>query len=404
MLTSDLSLNRRRGDKIFPLSIKTDDVVYLRDAEVLIEIFEDFENKTRGELERELEEYIGTGTDYKILRGFIKLLTDRCKFETSSIAAPEEIRQKVFLEARKFQPVLPGSVHRKEVLETIAGELGTDAETIVSNLYADLSAQQKLISFETIEPKDLLDHYNLAQAQALLYKCVEMRIRVAPSDAANYRSIFGWIKHFGLIYSVTGNAENGYGINLTGAASLFHRSQKYGVQMSVFLPALLVCKDWQFTAEIAQKEGANVFYELGSKQTELVSCYYDEPGYVNPDIEKLKKNWTKASNGWRLEENNEVVDLGKTAFIPDFILVASTGEKTYLDVLGFWTPKSLKKRLEEFAAANFSQFIFAASHELRGSPEEPLWTSVNVVFYKTKIEPKPLIDAAKILVSGNSGK
>jgi len=58
MLTSDLSAIRRRGDKIFPLAIKTDDAVYLRDAEVLIEIFEEFENKTRGELERELEEFL----------------------------------------------------------------------------------------------------------------------------------------------------------------------------------------------------------------------------------------------------------------------------------------------------------------------------------------------------------
>ncbi len=63
MLTSDLSVNRRRGALLFPLSIKTDDAVYLRDARVLIEIFERCENKSRGELERELEEYVGAGTD-----------------------------------------------------------------------------------------------------------------------------------------------------------------------------------------------------------------------------------------------------------------------------------------------------------------------------------------------------
>ena len=100
MLTSDLAINWRRGDKIVPRLIKTDDAGYLRDAEVLIEIFDEFVGRTRGELERELEEYVGAGTDYRILRGFIKLLTDRCKFETSAPAEPVEIRQKVFLEAR----------------------------------------------------------------------------------------------------------------------------------------------------------------------------------------------------------------------------------------------------------------------------------------------------------------
>ena len=397
MLTSDLAINWRRGGKIFPRLIKTDNANFQRDARILIEIFDEFLGKTRGELELELEEYVGTGTDYRILRGFIKLLTDRCKFATSSVAEPIEIRQKVFLEARKFQPVLPDSKSKSEVLELVAEEFSTDADTISSSLYADLSAQQKLISFDSIAPTDLLDRYNLAQAQALLYKCVEMKIRVAPSDAANYRAIFGWIKHFSLIHSVIGNATNGYEITLTGAASLFHRSQKYGIRMSVFLPALLLCKSWKMSAEIANKEFGNSFYELTSEQTELVSCYFDEPEYVNPIFERLKKDWEKSSVNWKLEENKEVLDLGKTAFIPDFVLVSSDNEKVYLDVLGFWTPKSLQKRLEEFRGADFKNYILAAWAELRGSREEPLWESENVVFFKSKLEPRILEDAAENL-------
>ncbi len=398
MLTSDLAVSWRRGDKIVPRLLKTNDANYLRDAEILIEIFEEFAGKTRGELEKELEEYVGTGTDYRILRGFIKLLIDRSEFETASVAAPEEIRQKVFLEAGKFQPVLPNSKQKTEVLQIVADEFQTDAETIISNLYADLSAQQKLTSFETISPADLLDRYNLAQAQALLYKCVEMKIHIAPSDAANYRAIFGWIKHFGLIHTVVGNATNGYEIMLTGAASLFNRSQKYGIRMAVFLPALLLCENWKMTAEIAQKEGT-FFYELSSEQTELNSCYFDEPEYQNSDVEKLKKNWEKSATDWKLAENKEVVDLGRTAFIPDFVLVSPDEAKIYLDVLGFWTPISLKKRLEEFQAASFQKFIFAASQELRGSREETLWTSENIVFYKTRIEPNLLIETARNLLA-----
>jgi predicted nuclease of restriction endonuclease-like RecB superfamily len=401
MLTSDLAINFRRGDKIFPRLIKTDDAGYLRDAANLIEIFEEFQNKTRGELESELEEYVGTGTDYRILRGLIKLLTDRCKFETSAPAEPSEIRQKVFLEARKFQPILPDSENRNKVLETVAAEFETNAKTLFSNLYADLSAQQKMTKFETCRAKDLLERYNLAQAQALLYKCVEMKIRVVPSDAANYRAVFGWIKHFGLIHSVVGNAVNGYEIRLTGAASLFHRSQKYGINMSVFLPALLLCKDWKMSAEISQKEKGNVLYELSSEQAELTSCYFDEPEYKNPDIEKLQKNWEKSSAEWQLKENRKVIDLGKTAFIPDLVLVSPEGFEVYLDVLGFWTPKSLQKRLEEFQAAKFKKFIIAASQELRGSREEPLWESANVIFYKTKIEPRMLIETAENLIQTN---
>lgn len=398
MLTSDLAVSFRRGDKIFPFLIKTDNAEIRRDAEGLIEIFEEFIGETRGTIERELEEFIGTGTDYKIMRGLIKLLTDRCEFETNAPAEPVEIRQKVFLEAKKNHPVLPNSEERNEVLQTVAEELNSDKSAINSNLYADLPAQQHLISFDAITPQDLLDRYNLAQAQALLYKAIEMKIRVAPSDLNNYRAIFGWIKHFGLIHSVIGNAANGYEITLTGAASLFHRSQKYGIQMSVFLPALLLCKNWKLRAEIVQKKGKNLFFELTSEQTEIVSNRFDEPPYQNPDIQKLQKNWEKLSTDWQLNENREVIDLGKTAFVPDLVLISPEKEKVYLDILGFWTPKTLQKRLEEFASANYTKFIIAASNELRGSREEFLRESKHVILYKTKIEPLLLIETAENLL------
>jgi uncharacterized protein len=397
MLTSDLAVSFRRGDKIFPFLIQTDNLGYLRDAAGLIEIFENFIGETRGTLERELEEFIGTGTDYKILRGLIKLLTDRSEFETSAPAEPIEIRQKVFLEARKAHPVFPDSEQKEKVLELVAEEFQCDKTAITANLYADLPAQQRLISFDPLEPEELLDRYNLAQAQALLYRCIEMKVRVAPSDLANYRAIFGWIKHFGLIHSVSGNAVNGYEITLTGAASLFHRSQKYGIQMAVFLPALLLCKNWRLRAEIAQKKGKNLFFELASEQAEIVSNRFDETPYENPDIQKLQKNWEKLAGEWQLQENREVIDLGKTAFVPDLVLVSPAKEKIYLDVLGFWTPKSLQKRLAEFAAANFQKFIIAASQELRGSRDEFFGESPNVIFYKTKIEPLLLTQMAENL-------
>ncbi len=401
MLTSDLAVNYKRGGKIFPRLIPTDDEIYLTDAQNLIEIFDVSQNQPRHALERELEEYVGTVTDFRILRGFIKLLNDRSKYAAESPVEPVEIRRQVFLEARKYQPVLPGSETRRTVFGNAALELEIEAETVENNLYADLTAQQKMTEFDLIEPKDLLERYNLAQAQALLYKCVEMKINVLPSGNANYRAIFGWIKHFGLIHTVVGNALEGYEITLTGAASLFHRSQKYGIKMSVFLPALLLCQNWRMRSEIAQKQGGNIFYELTSEQTELTSCYFDEPEYVNSDIERLKKHWEKHVEGWKLVENREVVDLGKTAFIPDSVLVSESGKKIYFDVLGFWTPKSLLKRLEDFRAANFNDFLFAAPQELRGTREEQLWESPNVYFYKTRIEPRTLVEMA-IKISTNN--
>ena len=80
------------------------------------------------------------------------------------------------------------------------------------------------------------------------------------------------------------------------------------------------------------------------------------------------------------------------------MLISPEGSEVYLDILGFWTPKSLQKRLEEFASANYKKFIIAASNELRGSREEFLAESPNLILYKTKIEPLLLIETAEKLI------
>jgi len=87
--------------------------------------------------------------------------------------------------------------------------------------------------------------YNLALAQAVLYDATEMRIRVWD----HFGTVFSYVKLFGLmhrIYPIDSDGERvantdqaaGYEAVLDGPASLFSKSQKYGIRMANFLPAL----------------------------------------------------------------------------------------------------------------------------------------------------------------------
>jgi predicted nuclease of restriction endonuclease-like RecB superfamily len=89
------------------------------------------------------------------------------------------------------------------------------------------------------------------------------------------RQVFNEIKAFRLIHAIRGNARSGYEVRLNGPVSLFHRSQRYGVQMAVFLPALLLHPGWQLRAEIEAKRG-KAFFELNSQQHKLRSHYVKE--------------------------------------------------------------------------------------------------------------------------------
>jgi len=103
----------------------------------------------------------------------------------------------------------------------------------------------------------LLTRYNLALAQAVLYDATEMRIRVWD----HFGTVFSYVKLFGLmhrIYPIDADGERvgstdqaaGYEAVLDGPASLFSQSQKYGIRMANFLPALPLCDRWEMAATI----------------------------------------------------------------------------------------------------------------------------------------------------------
>ena len=403
MLTADLAQSWRRGGSVRPLYIAPDDATYLQDAEALIKLFTEHEGRARRELEEALAAYVGTGTDYKILRGFIKLLMDRCSFETICAKDPVEIRRVLFRKARAFHPVTRDESVRLEVIREAALELIVAPEVLTEGLYADLPENQKLTDFKQTGAGELLNLYNLAQAQALLYHCVEMRLSVETQNPDSYRDLFRAIKAYRLIHTIKGSPAAGYEVRLDGPVSLFQRSQKYGVQMAVFLPALLVCKGWQMRAEIAQHGQASqgsAFFELNHNQKRLSSHYLNETPLENAVSEKLASSWGRFETVWELEASREVIDLGESAFIPDYVLRhKENGRRFYLEILGFWTPRYLQERLREFEHAGFNDFILAAWDELRGSRDPVARIPPHALIFKKNLDPVAVEVAVKELIS-----
>jgi uncharacterized protein len=399
MLTADLAMSWQRGEQVKPLYIDPEDEEYLRAAEDLVALFESHAGRERAALEESLQEYVGTGTEYRTLRGLIKLLTDRCEFKTSAPAEPAELRRALFLKARTRHPVVNEEA-RAELVAEAARELACEPAALFDALYADLPEHQRLTLFEPVSAHELLDLYNVAQAQALLYRSVEMRLWLEPQPPEGFRELFGAIKAYRLIHTVKGNAREGYEVRLDGPASIFQRSQKYGIQMAVFLPALLLCKGWRMRAEIQGRQNRVAYFKLASGQTRLRSHYPEITPYENPVVEKLSTAWARSANGWTLAPSSEVIDLGGSAFIPDFMLRhAETGAEVYLEVLGFWTPDHLRERLLEFDHAGLRNFILAAWEDLRGTREPMTNVPPNTIVFKRSLDPATVALMADALVA-----
>jgi predicted nuclease of restriction endonuclease-like RecB superfamily len=357
-------------------------------ASDLVDIVREHLGRPRAELERAFDEYIGAGTDYRTMRGIIKLLTDRCEFETSSPVEPIALRREVFARAAARHPVGPDA--RERVLAEAAEALGMAPGDAGRLLYADLASNQRMVAFEELDARELLERYNLAQAQALLYRSARMTIRLDPQEPAGYRRLFDAIKAYRLIYTLSGSAASGYEVGLDGPVSIFHRSQKYGVQMAVFLPSLLACEGWRMEAQIDVRPYGSAVYELDSRTTRLRPPESAAPPGRHPVVERILAGLLKAQDAWRAEPSDAVVDLGETALVPDAVARHEDGTEVYLEVLGFWTPKSLAARLADLARSPSLRYVFLASEELLASRDPAGAPHPNVVVFKSSLDLKSL--------------
>lgn len=397
MLTSDLLLTRSRGPYIEPLYIDAEEQKFIDLAQSLIDIYRQHEGKPRSQLQRALDLNEGDRTDYRIQRGLAKLLYDDCcEFHIDSPLPPEELRREVFALARENHPVVRETnmiypVKREDLLEQVALKYQIASEQVLDGLYADLPENHQLSTFNAPAPNQLLLRYNVALAQAMLYRCEILRLSVHKNLPARYKQLFKFIKFYRLIHTIEGDVDSGYEIALDGPVSLFRHSQKYGLQMSVFLPALLLCTRWSMAADIVRKDGRRQQFILDDK-SDLVSHYKDQTLYDSLLEETFATRFEKAKTQWTLERESEVINLKETVMIPDFTFRHPDGRSALLEIMGYWRPEYLRRKLDKLRQAQRQDLIVAVSSNLNVSEDDFANVPGGVFFFKNKVPPQDVIE------------
>jgi len=440
VLTADLARSRCSDGQIRPSFIDPDEHRYRETAKELIGIFERHLGEPKGELEDTIDELTVSDTDYKIVQGLAKLLTDECEFEVIAPVEPREIRQELFEVSNGNQPIvrqptLGDDTNSLWVYSTVADRLGISLEECYRGMYADLEENKRLVRFgdlvfddhhqtddlstttrltgdseesyadDTISVDWLLTRYNLALAQAVLYGATEMRVRVWDSFA----TVFSYVKLFGLMHRIypidnTGvrvestDLADGYEARLDGAASLFSKSRKYGIRMANFLPALPLCDRWEMEADILDDEGGPSDSTLRFKldQTEGLSSHYSAQSDFDSDVERtLAKKWERATTDWELKREDDVLDLGAEVMLPDFAIEHPDGRRVIFEIVGFWTPEYLEEKLAKIRAADRDNLIVAVSERLDCSSEDFEGMDDRVLWFKSGIHVYDLVELAE---------
>lgn len=403
-----LRVRTTRNGAIIPLFCTRDEEVDL--AKRLIHEFEEaWKNRER---KAELDDRIsgvesGYNRDFKLVRGLCALLGRRCTFASATISSPPiessdigaaaanvaladpaTVRKALFEESSRRGFALT-ELERKEIVDSVASRLHLSADAVASIIWSDLEDNLVLEKFDVIDAKSLVGWYNLALIQTLLFNCTKLEFSV--SGGLNWKRILRRVKRLGLMYYLQQQEQEQEGhdksrkkkivCSVEGPLSLFRLTDRYGAALAKLLPSIVFLSkgsdEWHINAWIMRRtmEGKRTLYEFNLSDsnappllTDPFYYYYNNnnevskregeeeqlrlsPDYFDSAVEEkfARRFEAAAAAGWKLvrEPDPLIVSDGR-AFIPDFMF-EKYGRRVYLEIVGFWTPEYLERKLKKLA-------------------------------------------------------
>jgi predicted nuclease of restriction endonuclease-like RecB superfamily len=402
MLPTDLLIYRQNGEEVTPkrLPIATKSITI---AAELITLFQTCQGKTQGELERQLREIEGTSTDYRIKRGLAHLLRSESfsKFEVVSPLAPQQLRQRVFaLSAQSVPLPQTATLTLQTLVEQLSQELEREVlfDQIRSGLYADLDENKILTQFDVPTPEALLHRYNLSQVQGIFYKASQIRIHAHRNDPGEYKLLFRYLKLFGLMAYIEGDADHGFTITIDGPTSLFKPSTRYGLDIAKLIPALLHVTKWNLAADLQMRDPYTKTeqirrFTLGS-DCGLVSHYPPGKPYDSFLESSFADRWNSLQSEWRLEREVDLIPIPGSVMIPDFRLVHPDGRSFLLEIVGYWRPEYLRKKFSQVRQSGRNDLILAISERLNLEKASVKIGNIpaHIIWFKDKLIPKAVLN------------
>src|SRR5690606_26083759 len=180
----------------------------------------------------------------------VKLLLDATDFESELDVDPIALRAEVFARASELRAETTGveTFDRDAVLAESAEARGLSTEDIERLLYADLRESQRILAAPALSGEQLVERYELGQAQAVLLRAERVQVDVVCASPAAYRALFHKLKFLRLLHRIERLPSGGYRVVIDGPYSLFASVTKYGRQLAMLLPTLRGCDRFALTA------------------------------------------------------------------------------------------------------------------------------------------------------------
>lgn len=403
MLTGKLIRVRHAKNRLVPLYVEPDDSGLRGLAEQILLAYRSGPGRTRGEIADDLTDLIPEGPRGLLPAGLAKLLEDRCEFEVAAEHPPEELRAAAFRaaaihRAAAAQAGIP--FDRDAVLAEIAAQLSLTLtpEQVDRSLFADLKDEQRVQTFEDISAEHLLDRYNVALAQAVLVRCTAMEARVWGESPARFRQLFRKVKFHRLICTIHESAGNSYTLRLDGPLSLFTSTQKYGLQLALFLPTLLHCKALDLKASVRWGTERKEKHFALSSADGLRSHLADFGVYTPPEVQIFADGFAAKVKGWTIDSDPHPIPLSDGVWVPDFKLThAKSGKEVFVEIFGFWRKLDIERHYKKLQKGMPGKFVLCIGEQMRADEDDEAAFGNAVYRYKRTPLPEEVARVAALV-------
>lgn len=393
-------MHRQNGEEIIPKRLKIDQ----KTSDLAIELINYFKSavgKTQGVLERQLTDFEGDSTDYRVKRGLAYILKSSfCTFEVVSPLEPQMLRERVFsLAAKSVSSRESTQITLSKIADELTQELEREVllEQVRNGLYADLSENKILTVFDAPTAPDLINRYNLSQVQGVFYKASQLVLNAHRNVPGEYKLLFRYLKLFQLMAYIEGDADHGFTITIDGPTSLFNPSTRYGLAIAKLIPALLHVTKWSLSSILQTRDAYTNSWKTGrftlNSECGLVSHYPPGKPYDSMLEASFADKWDALKSGWALEREVDLIPIPGSVMIPDFRLVHADGRTFLLEIVGYWRPEYLQKKFSQVRRAGRDDLILAISERLNLEKAGVKLNDVpaRIVWFKDKLLPKAVL-------------
>ena len=389
MLTKDLLRVSRRGGSYRPEFIGGEAKPL---AAQLIGTYREHVDRPRHELDAAVEAIEREESDFKLVRGLAALLDREATFETVAPLPPERTRRRLFEAAE--QVGVATSEDREQAVTKVGEEMGVETAAVDESLYADRDCNQRLTTFESRwDPTDLIEQYNLSLAQTALFDAIEVRL-----TSSDPRGLISAVKRLGLMYEIERREVDGHTertVVVTGPDRLFRRTRRYGTAFARLLRSVATHDDWELRATVDDR-GTDRELVLTPRDVSVPGVEpVAEPSYDSGVEREFAARFEALDLDWTLQREPDLLETGTSVMIPDFAFDYKYGNfRVYFEVMGFWTPEYVEKKLGQLESVEDVELIVAVDDSL-GVGEEIKATDHRTIPYTGTVRLKDVVDVLR---------